>query len=51
LRPFGVALTKQNRGDEAFDAYDHSLELKPDATLQKTVIQLRARRAASLNPQ
>ena len=39
----GIALMNQKRVDEALDAYDHSLQLKPDAKLQQTVWQLRAR--------
>ncbi|HLI79539.1 MAG TPA: tetratricopeptide repeat protein [Candidatus Binataceae bacterium] len=47
----GIALMNQKRVDEALDAYDHSLELKPDATLQKTLLRLRARRSANQNLQ
>ena len=38
----GVSLSRQGRNDEAMEAYQQSLRLKPDPALQRMVSQLRA---------
>ncbi len=43
----GIILINQGQTDQAFDAYDHALALKPDPSLQRTVSGLRARAAAN----
>ena len=47
----GITLINQGHIDQALDAYDHALSLKPDLSLQRTVSGLRARAAANRDKQ
>ena len=46
----GVSLSRQGRNDEALEAYQRSLQLKPDLRLQRIVSQLRGGVGRSLQP-
>lgn len=46
----GVSLSRQGRNEEALEAYERSLRLKPDASLQRIVAQLRRNAAGQLVP-